>query len=559
PEGNYSLRAYTTAMYGLSHDFFFKKDIFIASPVKAENKAYKHSVAQRFRSNDEVLPPLSAEWKNDTLRVTRNSRDTLPQYLLIHTRGIVQYLEEWKWDTKTLLFPKQNFSSGVLQVVLLDNNYSPLGQKMLPCVNDDHAHLNFLVENKDNLLQIKFILTDNHNKNISGNFSVSVTDDNLTLIDTTKNIRDYLLFHSDFVTDETWKRYNIPQIIKGKMDKLPGFIEWGQAVSGKVKNIGNKKAVPDAQVNILSLQTMYATSTTTDKNGIFSFNGMDFPDKTEFVVQAYKAKGKNNVALTIDEDNFPTVDSIDWPVRIDSTIIEQAKQYNRMYDNIKTIQLAEVVIKGKKTKKPANPYAAMADISFDSEKISNLNATCVHELLRRIAGLQVIGDNVIIRGASSIYGKSFAAIAVDGVILESMNEDGTATSQFDLDVIDLFNVERVDIFKSGNSVIWGARGGNGVISFTTKKGNFDYSKIEEVRYNTKVIKPLGYVLPAKFSQQAHSPLIYWNPNVNTDETGETSIAFSIPATKGYYSVIVQGVTNDGLIIYKAGEIVCKDL
>ena len=39
------------------------------------------------------------------------------------------------------------------------------------------------------------------------------------------------------------------------------------------------------------------------------------------------------------------------------------------------------------------------------------------------------------------------------------------------------DVERVDVFKGGSTVIWGAIGGMGVISITTKKGDFKAASV----------------------------------------------------------------------------------
>lgn len=70
--------------------------------------------------------------------------------------------------------------------------------------------------------------------------------------------------------------------------------------------------------------------------------------------------------------------------------------------------------------------------------------------------MQIIGDRVIIRGASSIYGHSYAAIAIDGVLVSAMDESRKNTSlEFDLDVISMADIERVDVFKGGSTVIWG--------------------------------------------------------------------------------------------------------
>jgi outer membrane receptor protein involved in Fe transport len=119
--------------------------------------------------------------------------------------------------------------------------------------------------------------------------------------------------------------------------------------------------------------------------------------------------------------------------------------------------------------------------------IKEIDATCVHELLRRIPGVIIQDDKVIIRSATSIYGKPYAAIAIDGVIIDSFKEenDFDKFSDFDLDQINMVDIERVDVFKTGNSIIWGARGGKGVISFTTKKGTFDPSQVDKIKFNTK--------------------------------------------------------------------------
>ena len=263
PEGNYALRAYTTAMYGLPHDFFFKKDIFITSQTKAKKRGLAHFAGVK----EENLPAenslLSAEWENNMLKVSVSSNDAASRYLLVHTRGITHYLSEWDQSVNTLSLPKQIFPSGILQVILFDKNYNPLSEKMLLCKNDDQAYLSLRTEKKDKSLKINFLLSDSEGLPIPGNFSVSITDDKYTAIDSKTNISDYLLLTSDlkekteksdtgFVSNERWKRYNIPRIIKGEMDTLPGFIELGQSVSGRVRSILRNRGIPNAQVNIIS-------------------------------------------------------------------------------------------------------------------------------------------------------------------------------------------------------------------------------------------------------------------------------------------------------------------
>ena len=90
-------------------------------------------------------------------------------------------------------------------------------------------------------------------------------------------------------------------------------------------------------------------------------------------------------------------------------------------------------------------------------------------------------DKCYVRSGATIHGRKPAAIAIDGTF---MNED------FDLDNIQLSDVERVDVFKTGSTAIWGAIGGMGVISITTKKGGFEPKAMR--KSNTKTFTTLGY-------------------------------------------------------------------
>ena len=111
----------------------------------------------------------------------------------------------------------------------------------------------------------------------------------------------------------------------------------------------------------------------------------------------------------------------------------------------------------------SDAYARTADFSFGLRDIESIGATCLHELLRRVPSVTVELGKCYVRGGTAVDGKRPAAIAIDGIFV---NDD------YDLDNIQMSDVERVDVFKGGSTVIWGAIGGMGVISITTKKRGF---------------------------------------------------------------------------------------
>jgi len=82
--------------------------------------------------------------------------------------------------------------------------------------------------------------------------------------------------------------------------------------------------------------------------------------------------------------------------------------------------------------------------------------------------------------------------------------------------------------------------------------------------------PLGYQLPIEFyspkyetQESIDNPkpdlrtTIYWKPNVITDDRGNAKLDFYTADDPGTYSVIIEGVSEDGRLIHYRGESVIK--
>jgi hypothetical protein len=544
------------------------------------------------------------------------------QYLIVHSRGVVLYAEPWNPSVSYLDLEKESFPSGILQALLLDKNLNPLSERLLFCINEnDQAHLSFQADKTDfkarEHLYIDLYLSDKEDDPLEGNFSVSVTN-NEVAVDTTSNILTTLLLTSDLrgyietpafyfeknnpisiealdnlMLTQGWRRYNIPEIIKGHLEELPGFVELGQEISGSVKGLIRTKGLAHAKVSIISPTNRSWKEVDADETGNFAFTGLNFPDNTEFVVQAHSAKWSEKVDLVVKKDEFPPIRPSYTFAPVVEQIIKSKEEEETFYrageefiNGMRLIRLQEVEIRGtRKKRETTDIFQQLADKSFGTKQFEEYSITSMAELVYFIPGVRFdeIKNTFFIRGGVSILYETPAAVAVDGIIVytpvdDSEDSEGSGGSggtegvgnstnplSFDFSSINMNDIERVDFFKSGSAVIWGPRGGGGVVSITTKRGNS--TQMDNIRFNVNRIKPLGYLVPAEFyspeykteAQQTsdlpdYRTTLFWKPNVNTDEDGSAFFEFYASDKPEVYTVVMEGITKDGQIIYQRGQI-----
>jgi TonB-dependent starch-binding outer membrane protein SusC len=163
-------------------------------------------------------------------------------------------------------------------------------------------------------------------------------------------------------------------------------------------------------------------------------------------------------------------------------------------------QLNEVVVIGYGSVKKKDATGAVDQLS--SRKMDNLSAANPAEILRgKVAGVQVTSSSgepgaaisLRIRGNSSLRAGNNPLIVVDGVPLDGGDassggadpfNSGTTTAKNPLNFINQNDIESMSILKdAASTAIYGARGANGVIIITTKKGKGNKPSIN---YNSSV-------------------------------------------------------------------------
>jgi len=516
-------------------------------------------------------------------------QDTL--YLLAHTRGVVYYADRWPNGKTSVVIPKNLFPSGVLQLLILDARLQPLSERLVFIRNDDQAKVDFRTD-KDNyakrsLVQAKVTLTDRNHEPLTGNFSVSVTDDNEVITDTCNNILTSLLLTSDLrghiecpasyfdnsatssnkldllMLTQGWRRYDVPALLGGTLSHPAAALEIGAQISGTVKNIFTGKAAASIEVSIFSPNQKYFDKTKTDKNGRFSFINFDLPDSTQFIVHAEPNRGLRRMEINIDQDSFPKRTLPAAPQEaIDRNVFAQyadkAEQKYTYEHGMRMIHLKEVTITAVAKRNPeySSVYYETPDYSVTEADIdkSHPNTTeDIYNLLRRIPGVRIIGNHIEITPPNGSRLNRSPMIYVDGWP-ESIT-----------DIVPQ-NIAQIDVLK--NASILGMRGANGAIFIYTKIGE---ARLPSEQPHVKFITPLGYQKPAAFyspkydiqkvrenSEPDLRTTISWKPDVEVNHSGKASFDFYTADSETTYTVILEGITSDGKIIHEEQKITRND-
>src|SRR5690606_31191265 len=88
--------------------------------------------------------------------------------------------------------------------------------------------------------------------------------------------------------------------------------------------------------------------------------------------------------------------------------------------------------------------------------------------------------DIVIRGVGSITQNVGPLYVIDGMPIENPNDGGMAVNP--INALDPADIASIDILKDASATaIYGARGGNGVVIITTKRGAVSAPKIS---YNT---------------------------------------------------------------------------
>jgi len=187
-------------------------------------------------------------------------------------------------------------------------------------------------------------------------------------------------------------------------------------------------------------------------------------------------------------------------------------------------KLDEVIVVGYGTRKQSSVTGSVASVKAVDLKVTPI-ANLAQGLQGRVAGVEMRqssglpGGHVTlrIRGTNSINGSSEPLYVIDGVQISAGSEFMDTASP--LAQLNPSDIESVEILKdAGATAIYGARGSNGVVLITTKRGKNGATRVTYDSYfgrqqTTKTMPVLNATEFAKLENDIYSPtVVYQDPN-----------------------------------------------
>lgn len=219
-------------------------------------------------------------------------------------------------------------------------------------------------------------------------------------------------------------------------NSLPSTKQQGKKVSGVVSDASGE---PVIGANVVEKGT--TNGTITDIDGKYS---LDVPD---------------NATLTISYIGYLTREvAVKGQSTVNVVLIEDAQA------------LEEVVVVGYGTMRKSDVTGSIG-VAKGEELTKNQNFSALDNLRGKVSGVNIFSNSsqpgayanrVIIRGMATINSSSEPLYVVDGVVME------------DFGLVNPNDIESMEVLKDASAAaIYGARGANGVIMVTTKRGKKD--------------------------------------------------------------------------------------
>lgn len=528
----------------------------------------RYGIALRSTPEFIQIAVLSGENVFDNDRIT----------LLIHSKGRVLYTNEWDKRNEVLQIPRSILPTGIMHCLIVNDQYEPISERLFFNYTADYTPIISLENNKTKYLKrdkviSKLSFADSSGQPLTGNFSVSVTDNKDIKVDDTESILTNLLLTSELkgyienpsfyfkkgrlaaytldilMQTQGWRRYDIPNVLKGNLEHPKGLLEFCQVIRGDVKSgllLNNKaKNIPVHLLSANMLDKPFVLSTESDEDGRFIFR-TDMPDSLSLLIRATTKKGGNRVLLELENDKYPALG-----YALPRHLLPK-KQLNSYFDKadlkyttesgMRLINLKDVEVVGKDLRKEArrSRYSSPINTVYDSEKFERLGARSLKDLLTRIGGVRIQGDEAFIRANSGA-----ATVLVDDIEFPELIAWDPHIDE----------IESVEVVKDGMAAIFGGKGTNGVILITTKRG--DASIADRKPLNMTKISPLGYQTTAQFYSPKYETAaqkndllpdlrttLYWNPYVKVED-GKAEVSFYTADEASEYTLLLEGVTNEG--------------
>jgi len=500
-------------------------------------------------------------------------------------------------DSQSASIPTEKLVNGILRLTVFDNKENVIAERLcfvqpqtlhlkkpniITDFNSKEKSVNALTIGKDTnfdnysvtVLDAKSNSSEEENSLLS---TLWLTGDLSSSIDKpaqyfTKNNNPQAL--DALLISEKWKRFEWYSIISGNYPFIKNKPESYISYKGKVLSQG--KPAANADLNLIFKMPdsgLKFHQIKTDNSGLFALDNLVFEDTMNFSYQLNTSdKAIANSTQVYFQPAFSFIplrkDLPSTPMKLTERIQGEelpekvAKSVSTLtfekYINEKITDIEEVKIKGErknKTKKLndalSSPlFKSMNEMVFDFVNDNNMigGNNILQWLQGRVPGLQI-----------SSQGPNTTATMRGGnvdIFLDEMRVDASQISM--ISVSDVAMIKVIRGFFSGGF----GGGGNGAIAIYTKRGGITGSVPDNGQSKSlKEMKLKGYDKEEPFNNTMYENVpqtdlakdtrstLYWNPNLQKDDTGSAEIKFYNNDEAKEFKVIIIGFDQEDTPLY----------
>lgn len=540
----------------------------------------KYYILTSYKSNSKLIP-LKFTHSNTPYFTIKDEKDLIikiynsPDYkndkfhFLIHSYGEIILLKTFQTkDSFEIQVNKKFINPGLYTFTLFSHDFTILQEKLyanLDSFRNELIKIN-LYNNGSNTEKIIHIIANIDDPFLYYNLSVSINTDKE--IYNNLNIYNYFLYGSDlglnnnessiifsffdknfinnvYLSTLKWDRFLWNDLLNNNLPNINHKIEKGLTIEGKITSELFSMPLKNCFVKLYILNSyndVYAA--VTDENGKFTFENLYYYDDVDIKIEAFRPNHKRNLVILLPDKPIHKIENF-YPEPTAYMFYEEIYNKNKtaptkdIYAN--KIEVQEINDKEKDKNKIEGIYGT-PDFIITSDQIPQGYSNVLQVIQGRVPGVDVSGNNVIIRGVKTIYGSTDPLYILDGVPVNDVN---TILS------IPVQDVDRIEIIKGPTSAIYGSRGANGIIAVYTKRGEFLKKGVVELRIQ-------GFSKEIKFKQNIPNynfPFtLYWEPNIILNhKNNQYIIKINVPQNIIKYNICIQGITNTGIPFSKCLE------
>lgn len=515
---------------------------------------------------------------DNTIHISINSNKTLSndrsanKFIVVgHVSGKIYYISSINLlDNKhSIDIPITDFPSGIIHFTLINNRLIAVSERLIFTNQRDNIHFEIKKYEKTDSLHFHIVpqVSFETDEIFSGSLAMTIPDHSIDP-QMQQNIISELLLNSDLpgyieepryyfesnndsvsqhadllMLTHGWKRFLWDDVLSQNPPSALFEKEKGITLLGKITREFLEIPLENVSV-ILQIRNKYNDefSTLTDSKGFFYFNQLYYPDTINVKLLARKENGAKNLIISLEKEIPSKVIGLNGNFFLTTT----SKLNKKIYRQEKAALAKKEFIRNEEKLDSifATNIYGTPDFVVWGKDFPPGQSNLLDALHSRVPGLNIVGNDVTIRGRNSILLDSKPLLVIDGV-----------TTSFDvIRSVSVEDVERVDILKGPKSAFYGARGANGVIAIYTKRGTFakkgelyfsmlGYQTVEQFNAPSSLIKQ------ERIKNNELPMTVYWNPMLEFT----VGKALTIVVPKGLITeevfIVLEGITNRGRVGY----------